>query len=1002
VTGPVGQQARYTIGIDLGTTNTAVAYVDTRSTVLRVRTFEVPQLVAPGAVDRRPQLPSFVYLAGEHDLAPAETALPWDEAITPARAVVGELARHQGVLQPSRMVASAKSWLCHGGVDRHAAILPWGVQDGPRLSPVEASARVLAHVRAAWDHQHGDDAEARFADQDVIVTVPASFDEAARELTLLAAARAGYGKVALLEEPQAAFYAWIHRQHTRRRLRPGERVLVFDVGGGTTDFTVIDVSADGRSFERTAVGDHLLLGGDNIDLTLAKMLEAQLTAGGESRRLDPLQWHGLVHACRLAKETLLANPDVAALPVTVSGRSSKLIGSTLRAELTRTELQRVLHDGFFPETQRQDLPRRSRGGLQEFGLPYAADPAITRHLAAFLRRHGVGRVDVVLFNGGAMAPAELRRRVIDQIGRWQPEVGPPRELTGRAPELAVAEGAARYGLVRRGLAERIGGGTPRTFYVGVGRTEGRERAVCLAPRGLEDGTAVQLARDFRLLTNRPVSFKLYASTTRADQPGAVVTLVTLSPAGEGAEGDRAGDVVTVAAGAGTADDAADLVELPPIVTALRAPGRGEVVVHLEVRVTDLGSLEIWCREPGEPGADGWRLSFDTRAGGARVQAEDEGEAASAAARSGPVAARGPHAGPPAGGGSGAGDEAAGSDAAENASLAGGGEGAASRGPGAALDTRVGPAQALIRALFAGPPEGLARIVRQLEEQLGAPRDQWPTPTARALFDTTFEVEEQRKRSPHHESRWLNLTGFCLRPGSGAPLDDWRARQMWRIFNEELIHPRAEQCRLAWWIAWRRIAGGLNKGQQHQIYLRLAQLFLPGAKGRKKWDEVKPTAEEAAEMLRCLANMERLSPDAKIPLGDELIRRLESRKAREEGIELWALGRLGARIPLYGPLNCVVASSKAASWLEAALAWSWPQPQRIALSIAQLARRTGDRSRDLPDEARTRAASWLRSSGAERAATLVDQVVALEAREEHIALGDTLPPGLRLVTDTAEA
>jgi molecular chaperone DnaK (HSP70) len=960
VTGVEGR-ARFVIGIDLGTTNTAVAFVDTRSTVLRVRTFEVPQLVAPGAVDGRAQLPSFVYLAGEHDLAPAETALPWDGA---ARAVVGELARSQGVLQPSRMIASAKSWLCHPGVDRHAAILPWGVEDGPRLSPVDASARVLAHVKAAWDHQHAGEPEAAFADQDVIVTVPASFDEAARELTLLAAARAGYGPVALLEEPQAAFYAWIHRQKTRRRLRPGERVLVFDVGGGTTDFTLIDVNPVGGGFERSAVGDHLLLGGDNIDLTLAKVIEGRLTAGGEARKLDPLQWHGLVHACRLAKETLLANPDVPSLPIAVSGRSSKMIGSTLRAELTRAELEQILFEGFFPEAQRNDRPRRSRVGLQEFGLPYASDPAITRHLAAFLERQGGARVDVVLFNGGAMAPAELRRRVIDQIARWQPEAGAPRELTGQTPELAVAEGAARYGLVRRGLAERIGGGTPRTFYVGVGRSEGRERAVCLAPKGLVEGTAVQLARDFRLVTNRPVSFKLYSSTTRADEPGSVVTLLGADSGVSAAEGNG---VVTVAAAAGTADDAGDLVELPPIVTALRAPGRGEVVVRLEVRVTELGALEIWCAEPGQPGqpgVDGWRLSFDMRAGGARVE---RGRAEDATRPEG------------------AGDELPDPR---------GGNGPAPAA--AALDPRVAPAQACIRDLFAGPPEGLARIVRQLEELLGAPRDEWPTATARALFDTTFEMEEQRKKSPHHESRWLNLTGFCLRPGTGAPLDDWRAKQMWRIFNEELVHPRVEQCRLAWWITWRRIAGGLAKGQQHQIYLRLSQLFLPGAKGRKKWDEVKPTAEEAAEMLRCLANMERLSPEAKIPLGDELVRRLESRRAREEGIELWALARLGARMPLYGPLNCVVAASKAAAWLDATLAWSWPQPQRIALSIAQLARRTGDRSRDLPDESRARASSFLRQSGADRAAALVDQVVALEAREEYIALGDTLPPGLRLV------
>jgi molecular chaperone DnaK (HSP70) len=965
-------RSRFVIGIDLGTTNTAVAYVDTRPSLLRVRTFEVPQLVAPGAVDGRPQLPSFVYLAGEHDLGITETEVPWEASAAPSipastRIVVGELARSQGVRQPSRMIASAKSWLCHSGVDRHAAILPWGVEAGPRLSPVDASAHVLAHIRAAWDHQHAGEPEARFAEQEVIVTVPASFDEAARELTLLAAARAGFGPVALLEEPQAAFYAWIHRQRTRRRLRAGERVLVFDVGGGTTDFTLIDVSADGRSFERTAVGDHLLLGGDNIDLTLAKVIEARLTGGGQADKLDPLQWHALVHACRLAKETLLAHPDLKSLPVAVSGRSSKLIGSTLREELTRTELEGILHDGFFPEAQRSELPRRSRLGLQEFGLPYASDPAITRHLAAFLARHGATRVDVVLFNGGAMAPADLRRRVALQIGRWQPESGAPRELTGRAPELAVAEGAARYGLVRRGLAERIGGGTPRTFYVGVGKeaeSRGRERAVCLAPRGLEEGSTVELARDFRLYTNRPVSFKLYSSTIRADQPGAVLTLLPAAdPAAPIAGAPPETACATLAATSGTADDSADLVELPPIVTVLRAPGRSNVVVHLKVRVTELGALEISCAEPSTPApgpGGGWRLSFDMRAGGAKVDREGE-----------------------------AGDE----------SPDGSGSGAT---PPASLDPRVLKAQSYIREHFAGPPEGLARVVRGLEELLGSGRDEWPIATARALHDATFELEEQRKKSPHHEARWLHLVGFCLRPGAGAPLDDWRATQMWRIFNEELIHPRAEQCRLAWWIVWRRTAGGLNKGQQHQIYLRLHQLFLPGAKGRKKWDEVKPTPEEAAEMLRCLANLERLSAEAKIPLGDELVRRLESRRSREEGIDLWALARLGARIPLYGPLNCVVTASKAAAWLQAALAWPWPQPQRIALSIAQLARRTGDRSRDLPDETRARAASWLRQGGAERAAALVEQVVALEAREEHIALGDTLPPGLRLMSEGPHA
>jgi hypothetical protein len=772
---------------------------------------------------------------------------------------------------------------------------------------VDSSAQVLAHVARAWDHQHP---EAPFAAQEVIVTVPASFDEDARELTLEAATRAGLPGVVLLEEPQAAFYAWA--ENNARALRPGERVLVFDVGGGTTDFTLIAVGEDG-SFERTAVGDHLLLGGDNVDLTLAKAVEARLGA----RSLDTMQWHGLVHACRLAKETLLAHEELTALPVVVSGRGARLIGGTLKDELSRAELDQVLMEGFFPVCERHDHPRRSRGGLHEFGLPYAADAAITRHLALFLTRHGADRIDAVLFNGGAMTPAALRRRVLAQLERWQPEAGAPRELLSGAPELAVAQGAAHYGLVRRGLGRRIGGGTPRAFYVGVGRAAGVESAVCLAPRGLPEGSVVELARDFELVTNRPVSFKLYSSSGRNDAAGALIAL------------ERSDE---------------DLLELPPIVTALRAPGRAQVDVRLHVRMTELGTLEMKCVEPGQE-SSGWKLSFDMRAGGARVDAAPAAD-----------------------------------------------EGAAS--------PRLPEARALVAAAFSAPEaEALSRLIKQLEEVLGAARDEWPTTTARALFDATFELEEQRKRSPHHEARWLNLVGFCLRPGTGAPLDDWRARQMWRIFNDELVHPGAEQCRLAWWIAWRRVAGGLAKGQQHQIYLRLAQLFLPGNKGKKKWSEIKPSPEEAAEMLRCLANMERLSSEAKIPVGNELLGRLETRKGREDPLTVWALGRLGARVPLYGPLNCVVPAAAAATWLEAIVKQSWPQPAKIAFSVAQLARRTGDRSRDLDDDLRARVVQWLRAAGAERAALLVAEVVALEGREEHIALGDTLPPGLRLVSDS---
>ena len=932
--------ARYLIGIDLGTTNSAVAFVDSRSPDRRVALFEVPQLVAPGELAPRRQLPSFLYLAGEHDLSPAETALPWAPG---ERLVVGELARAQGARMPERMISSAKSWLCHGGVDRQAPILPWGEgePDAPRMSPIDAQAAILRHVRLAWDHAHGA-ADARFAEQEVMVTVPASFDEAARELTVEAARRAGYGPIVLLEEPQAAFYAWVDSNPGGARaaaaLGPGSRVLVFDIGGGTTDFTTITVGDDGETFERTAVGDHLLLGGDNVDLTLARQVEQRLVARS-GRKLDALEWHGLVHSCRLAKESLLGDDELGSVSIAVAGRGSRLIGGARRDEVTRAELDAILLDGFFPPAERGAPLQRARGGLQELGgLPYAPDPAVTRHLAGFLARHEMARVDAVLFNGGAMTPAALRRRMIDQIAAWQPESDPPRELTNRAPELAVAQGAAYYGLVRRGLGARIRGGTPRAFYVGAASGEGGARgdtAVCVAPKGLVEGQAVELARDFELVTNRPVSFRLLSSSSRDDRPGALVPI-----------GDGTPD---------TTDDGSDLLELPPVVTVLRAPGRSRATVRLEVRITELGALEIWCRER-ERAAEGdasaptpgrWRLSFDMRAGGAARQPDADGQAAQEA------------------------------------------------------DPRTAEARALVTAAFGeGGPVTPAGLIKSLEELLDARRDEWSVAISRALFDAALEVEESRRKSAEHEARWLNLCGFCLRPGHGAPLDEWRARQMWRVFNLGLAHEKAEQCRLSWWILWRRIAGGLTQGQQEQIYDRLAQLFLPSVRQKKKLSELKPTRQETAEMMRTLANLERLTIPSKIKLGDELVRRLaEARKAREEGLAFWALGRIGARSPLYGPANAVVPPARAGEWLAAALAMDWPDPDKAAFPMAQLGRLTGDRARDLDEGLRHQLAARLRgAAGGERLARLVEEVVALEAREERVALGDTLPAGLRLLHD----
>tara|TARA_R110002096_G_scaffold433381_2_gene651975 strand:+ start:16773 stop:19541 length:2769 start_codon:yes stop_codon:yes gene_type:complete len=919
-------EARYIIGIDLGTTNTAVSYVDMRSADQRVQVFDVPQLVAPAEMACRKQLPSFLYLPGEHDLSAAETQLPWDEN---RRLVVGELARAQGARVASRMIASSKSWLCHSAVDRSAAILPWGAEeDVTKMSPVTASAMLLRHIQEAWNDTHEDQADADFEDQEVMVTVPASFDEAARELTMAAAEAAGLGDIVLLEEPQAAFYAWIESNPASERkalLGAGNTILVFDVGGGTTDFTLINVAEDGESFERTAVGDHLLLGGDNIDLTLALKVEKRLQAKG-AKKLGTLQWQSLVHTCRLAKERLLSGDERDSIPISVAGSGSKLIGKSLKEDLSRHELLHILDEGFFPAVDANVQPQKARGGLQQFGLPYAADAAITKHLASFLARHDVSSVDAILFNGGAMTPASLRERVIAQIGAWQSAA--PKELANRLPELAVAKGAAYYGLVRRGLGARIRGGTARSYYVGVEsvKDEQGERdlmAVCLAGKGLEEGSSISLDRDFELVCNRPVRFKLFSSSTRQDAPGA------LAPVGDGL--------------ADSSNDDSDLLELPPIVTVLRAPGRSKTTVRLEINVTELGSLEIWCKEPIE-GGERWRLSFDLRAGGSAKDDEP-----------------------------------------------------------AELDPKVAPAQELLRACFRGESDVKpTQLLKSLENLLEARRDEWSMSTARALFDATLDVEDCRKRSADHEARWLNLCGFCLRPGKGAPLDDWRIKQMWRVFNQGMVHEKQEACRLAWWILWRRISGGMNKGQQEQIYDRLAMLFLPNKNQKKRWHQSKPTRQVAEEMWRTLANLERIGGKNKGKLGDELVSRLESKKQRDDAIHFWALGRIGARAPLYGPLDVVVAPSRVQTWIEAVLAHDWPNPEKVAFPMAQLGRKTGDRSRDIDEATRHKLAERLRTEpGGERTARLVEEIVELEAREERVALGDTLPAGLRLVPDASD-
>jgi len=596
----------HVVGIDLGTTNSAIAAVEVAGgEKAAIEHVAIPQVVAPGEVDARPTLPSFLLLPTALEVPPEAMMLPWSGGAQPGY-VVGEMARERGSELPDRLVSSAKSWLSFGGVDRTAAILPWrgaegddedeGEETGARVSPLEASARYLAHLRATWDEAHPD---APLGEQEVLLTVPASFDAVARELTVTAARQAGLEKLTLLEEPQAAFYSFLARagDSWRKQLRPGDVVVVIDVGGGTCDFSLIAVSEqDGNlSLERVAVGDHILLGGDNMDLTLAHAVTQKLAADGQ--KLKSSQYRGLVHACRRAKETLLGAKPPKSATITVLGGGSKIIGGTVKSKIEREEVEKLLVDGFAPVVAQDASPRVQRAlGLRELGLPYATDPAVTRHLAAFLARHG-RRPTAILFNGGVMKGALLRKRIAEVVASWYggEEV---RVLEGTDLDLAVAHGAAYYGLVRHGRGIRIRGGTARSYYIGVESAMPAipgfappVKALCVAPFGMEEGTRVEVpGQELGLLVGEPTEFRFFASSSRKkDRPGQVVD-----------------------------PDEEELQELAPVLADLPAGERPEaagqlVPVTLASHVTEIGTLELWSS--ASDGRGRWKLEYSLREGG---------------------------------------------------------------------------------------------------------------------------------------------------------------------------------------------------------------------------------------------------------------------------------------------------------------------------------------------------------------------------------------------------
>jgi hypothetical protein len=893
------------VGIDLGTTNSALAYIDPQEAADAdfppIHFLPIEQQIDANHTGTLRTLPSFLYLSDPP--------------------VVGAYARDQGALVPTKSVHSAKSWLSNSEADRTAKILPWDSQEEGRvLSPVEVSTRYIAHLRDSWERSKG----SPLAAQQVVLTVPASFDEEARELTVEAARDAGVENLTLLEEPAAAFYAWIasHLARSNKELFDGQIVLVCDVGGGTSDFTLVRVDREGDrvQFTRTTVGRHLLLGGDNLDLTICWLAESKF-----GKTLSLRQRSALRRQCSAAKEQLLAPGGPSSVDITVVGAGASVIGGTLKTTITREEVLELALGGFLPPCELTDNPQQEKQSVfRELGLPYVSDPAITRHLAEFLHsspayEHGI---DAILFNGGFFIPQIFRERVRDVVEHWFGRK--PLLFENQDLDLAVAIGAAYYSYVRAsGSGVLVRGGLPRAYFLGLQDFEtpasSTVRAVCLMPRGTEEAEEIQLEHpELQLVANTPVAFRLYSSLSRTE--------------------DKAGDVVSFPSGGDLLDPASDPRLHAPLRAVIRFGKGGErlIPVTLGARLSEVGTLETWAES--KISEHRWRLHFQLR------KTADFGEASAAAA-------------------------GIGSSAVISAEA-------------------QADAESLIEQVFGRsggslPPE---QLPGRLEHALGLGRLSWPLPAIRGLADKLLALADGRRKNAPHEARWLNLTGFCLRPGFGFPGDDFRIEQARRVYAAGLSFANQVQCEIDWWIFCGRIAGGLNRNQQADIYQRLSPVLLPKQKRKQRMNQ-----SLYREMWRTASSLELLPQQTKAQLGDSLLEMVKRGEMIEAGV--WCLSRLGARRLFSGPINLVLPAAIASRWVEAMLKLE----NRPALleAVVHIAQQTGDIARDLPPptlelvrracEASSRAAGLLRQLAGE------ESDLASSSR----VFGEDLPAGLVL-------
>ncbi|WP_329351758.1 Hsp70 family protein [Vibrio natriegens] len=934
---------RFLVGIDLGTTNTVVAYCEITDNLEQseVSLFDIDQLIGPGEVVRKPLLPSFRYHPAQGQISPSDLTLPWENQPVSGdikNVIVGEWARELGAKVEGRQVSSAKSWLSHQAVDRSSDILPWaGAQDVDKVSPVIASASYLNHIRQAWNYRHPSN---KLEDQDVVVTVPASFDETARKLTLEAADLAGLKKIVLLEEPQAVCYDWYarHQQTAADELKDLPLILVCDVGGGTTDLSLIEAkfkqSNDSESelaLDRIGVGEHLMLGGDNLDLALAHLAESRFN---QNKKLTAASLTKLIQQTRKAKENLLSSNAPEEVKITMLGSGSKLLGGTKSIALSKQEVHQIALDGFFPLSEFNEVPDKRRSAVVEFGLPYVADPAVSKHVAEFLTQHqqvsrsALGIEDEkqnaipvgLLLNGGVFNSDLVTERVTTLLSDWRG--APVTVLDNPHPDWSVALGAVAFGKARRGAQLKIGGGAARSYFLHLQEKNKMGKALCLLAKGTEEGHEIRLSgRRFSLTLGEPVRFNLLTSTHD--------TLTNNTAIQNGVMVDVDPDL---------------FVPLPPYITTLEGEGaelhanqKERVEVQLACQLTEVGTLKMECVS-AEDDTKRWALEFEVR----NKQADDNEDVQ--------------------------------------------------------LHPKLNECKELVARLYSGNKKSadskeIKTLAKDLEKKLGK-RDEWDFTTLRQLFDAFAQGRKRRRRSEQHEKNWLRLAGFALRPGFGDPTDSWRIEQIWGLYQQN-IQFKNHQGWTDWWVFWRRIAGGLNQEQQETILADIAKYLHPGA--MKNPQSAKAAQDMGYEsMVRLSASLENLEVEDKVLLATWFLSKAINQNQFQQA-HWWAMGRLASRTPLYGSQHSVIPREQAEQWLPKLLEQNWQKEPMIAFAAVMICRKTGDRLFDISDDYREKVLAKLKQSKVpESWVSLVEEVKELSDSESKRVFGDALPSGLTLV------